>query len=195
MVHPLSKTARTLDYWSRLKYDCPEIYKDFFFRWSLFNTVYNDMVPEDKKDWEKIKTFGENHGDLWPFLDRLARKLVETECVGVKRGFESPPSKWVKAATKYLRVFLGVDHNVICTNCRKAEQCNNVKIPENAQYPTPLPALLTIVYKIRNNLVHGDKNEPDDENERARNKKLAEMGSEILGNLLDGIREKLKPYM
>ena len=192
MVHHLFKTARTLDYWSP-HYKCPEIYKDFFFRWSIFNTVYNDIVPNEKKDWEKIKTIGENYKDLWLYIDELGKKLVATECVGSKRGLESPPREWVKSATIYLRNCLGMDHNAICNNCKKVEQCQNVS--DNVQFTTPLQALLTIIYQIRNNLVHGDKNEPDDEAESERNQELAQTGSEILGNLLDGMRNKLRKYL
>ena len=85
-----------------------------------------------------------------------------------------------------------MDHNAICNNCRKVELCQNVS--DNIQYTTPLQALLTIIYQIRNNLVHGDKNELDDETESERNQELAQTGSEILGNLFDGMRNKLRKY-
>ena len=188
----LSKIARMLDYWHGISYRIPRPYKTFFSRWSIFNTIYNELCPHCKHDWQKIQAFGTKYEKLWDYVSDLAQKLVETECVGNKRGSE-PPNKWVKSATLFLRNYFKINPEPICKECTKSKPCQNVL--ETPEYSKPLPALLTIINQIRNNLVHGDKNEPFNDFERKRNEYLANIGSEILKILLGGLRDSLKSYM
>lgn len=63
--------------------ECPEEYKDFFFRWSIFNAVYNGMY-QGKGDKKKVRRFGRDACQLWSFVAESTKEFVKEYCIGEK---------------------------------------------------------------------------------------------------------------
>jgi len=155
----------------------PDFYLKFFFNWSLINSWYNASSNETSET-KRVVDFGKTHNHLWnEEIEKKSKKLVEKECVG--EGKNNKPKPDVISATIYLRNKLMVNSNV-CNNCKKnGVPCNNVK---NMGFQN-LDAIMRIIYQIRCNLFHGDKNELYGD-EGDNNKIYVSIANEILTEIL-----------
>ena len=162
--------------------DYPDSYKTLFFRWSLINPLYN-ACSEERSEVKRILDFGKKYNYLWnKKIEQKTKKLIVEECVGKGRDLEL--DKNVLSATGYLRNELKIETN-ICDICRKKKDiCNSNEI-KSSEFEK-LDAIMRIIYQIRCNLFHGDKNEFYG-SKGERNKRYVRIANEILLEILKRI--------
>lgn len=162
----------------------PPSYFQFFFHWTLLNLCYN-ASSDKREEVQRVLEFGRSHERLWnEEIAGLTRELVSTECVGDGKG-EALPSDHILAATRQLRQRLSIEHELICSKCRKKDRCRKSS-PINYNFSN-LEGVVRILYQIRCNLFHGDKTEIGDRVQRKRNDLLIDVGNNILEDLLRDI--------
>lgn len=167
----------------------PSEFEIFFKRWALLNSFYNiysdAYFPNLGGDCKKVLNFGREFSSIFTKIEEDKIKvLIEPECVGKGKN-DSKPGKYVKEATKQLRVELSLSNG--CENCRpeKIKWCDNLLDVINYTFD-PFEALMRIIYQIRCNLFHGDKLEFEGK-QFERNLRLIKACNLILATVLKEI--------
>lgn len=134
----------------------------------------------------------------WQEVEPFAKELISLECVGGDKVPPFPilaPQSEVKSATLYLREKLGLHpapNPLRCSfhACRAEKKqvcdpvaCNRAKIDE--WRGREMAALFRIVYQVRCNLVHGEKQLSREGFQASRDRKLVQVPDEIMDQVLE----------
>jgi len=170
----------------------PGDYHSFLVKWLAFNRAYNDMELEASRDREKAVAVGKKLQQHWGEFSGSATQLVSLECVGGERVADSAllrPKEWVKSATLYLRDRLGLQCRADQDKCEfgacrpeKQRLCNDVE--HDPWDKEEMAALLTLVYQVRCNFVHGDKRQSGECIQTDRDHLLVQISIDILDRVL-----------
>ena len=166
----------------------PSEFEILFKRWALLNSFYNTYsdayFPNLGGDCKKVLNFGREFSSIFTKIEEDKIKvLIEPECVG-KGKYDSKPDKYVKEATKQLRVELSLSNE--CENCRPEKKIRCDNLLDVAYLFDPFEALMRIIYQIRCNLFHGDKLVFEGK-QYERNLRLIKASNSILATVLNEI--------
>jgi hypothetical protein len=165
------------------KNNYPPYYSTFFSCWGLINPLYN-ACSDNESEGDRVLAFGNKYYSLWnDLIKEKTIKLIEKRCVGDSRYHRV--QKNVIKATNYLRNKFEIELSM-CINCKKQRDICESKNSYKDEFEK-LGAVMRIIYQIRCNLFHGDKNELTGTGGK-RNKLLVESGSIILSEILNGIK-------
>lgn len=171
----------------------PRNYAAFLMKWLAYNSAYNEIETDICGDRNKAVALAERFEHRWNEVEHMARQLVALECIGGKRVPNSYLLKtidWVKSATHHLREQLSLDANIDPANCQfegceRAEKrtlCNQTSIQPWDK--NNMAALMRLVYQVRCNLVHGDKQLVAQNIQTNRDQELVHLADQIMDHFL-----------
>jgi hypothetical protein len=187
---PLTEQTKTELRAIREGIELPGEYTQFMVRWIAFNRAFNELQREPEET-ARVLGIGDALGSHWKEIIPLIRHLVALECVGGDRMPQQTllrPNRPVKSATIYLRSRLSIKpgYPECSTNARfcrgsKVSMCRAVDVDPWER--SELAAVLRIIYQVRCNLFHGEKQLVFPDVQTNQDRELIATANEILNSV------------
>ena len=187
---PLSEQTRKELTALRQGVELPGEYTHFMVHWIAFNRAYNEL-RFDEEETARVMGIGDALQVHWKEISGQAKTIVGLECIGADRVPQQTllrPNRVVKSATIFLRYRLQVRPSF--PNCRndpsfcrtsKVSVCRTVNVEPWER--TEMAALLRLVYQVRCNLFHGDKQLGIPDTQTNHDRELVAASTEILNSV------------